>query len=68
MQRRRTALHVVAHEEHRPSIARDVVHLAEAFSLELRVADGEDFVDDQDLGLEVRGDREGEPHVHAADE
>ena len=45
---------------------RDVVHLAEALLLEARVADRQHLVDDQDLGLEVRGDGEREPHVHAA--
>ena len=39
--------------------------LPEALLLELRVADGEHFVDDQDLRLEVRRDRERQPHVHA---
>ena len=35
-------------------------------ALELRIAHGEHFVHDEDLGLEVRGDREGEPQVHPA--
>ena len=34
--------------------------------MELGVADGEHLVDDQDVRLEVRGDGEGQPHVHAA--
>src|SRR6185295_2097391 len=46
--------------------ARDVADLAEALLLELRVADGEHFVHDEDLGLEVRRDGEREAHVHAA--
>ncbi len=57
---------VVAHEEDRAARRRDVAHLAEALLLELRVADGEHLVDEQDLGLEVGGDGEREPHVHAA--
>ncbi len=56
--------HVVAHEEDRPPVARDVVHLAEALRLELGVADREHLVDEHDLGLQVRGDGEGEPHLH----
>ncbi len=32
--------------------------------LELRVADAEDFVDDQHVRVEVRRDREAEPRVH----
>ena len=42
------------------------LHAAEAAALELGVADGEHLVDEQDLRLEVRRDREGETHVHAA--
>ena len=30
----------------------------------MRVADGQHLVDDQDLRLEVRGDREGQADVH----
>ena len=44
----------------------DLAHLAEALALERRVADREHLVDEQDLRLEVGGDGEGEPHVHAA--
>ena len=47
-------------------LLRHVVHLAEALLLELRVAHRQHLVDDQDLGLEVRGHRERQPHVHAA--
>ena len=50
----------------RAALARDVAHLAEALLLERRVADRQHLVDEQDLGLEVRRHREGEPHVHAA--
>ena len=50
----------------RPSRA-DVVHLARGTCCwNSRVADGEHLVDEQDLRLEVRGDREREPHVHPA--
>ena len=45
---------------------RDVAHFPEALLLERGVADGEHFVDEQDLGLEMRGDRERQPQVHAA--
>ena len=40
--------------------------LLHALALERGVADGEHLVDEQDLGVEVRGDREAEAHVHAA--
>ena len=42
-----------------------VLHLPEALALERRVADRQDLVDEQDLGLEVRGHGEGQAHVHA---
>ena len=38
--------------------------LAEALALELLVADGEHLVEQQHVGLDVRGDGEAEPHVH----
>ena len=47
-------------------LARHVLHLAEALLLELRVADRQHLVDDQDLRLQVRRDRERQPHIHAA--
>ena len=37
---------------------------AEALSLEALVADREDLVEEQDVRLEERGDREAEPHRH----
>ena len=62
----RDRLHVVRDEEHRPAGGAEVLHPPEAAPLELGVAHGQHLVDEQDLGLEVRGDREREPHVHAA--
>ena len=44
---------------------RGLAHLSQAFLLELGVADGQDLVDEQDLGLQVRGDGEGQAHIHA---
>ena len=58
---------VVADEEDRaPSRRRPRRILPEALPLELGVADRQHLVDEQDLRLEVGGDREGEPHVHPA--
>lgn len=37
----------------------------EALALERLVADGQDLVDEQDVGVGVHGDGEREPHVHA---
>src|SRR5258708_5396339 len=45
--------------------ASDVAHLAEGFLLEFDVADSEDFVDEEDFRLEMRGDGEGQADVHA---
>ena len=60
-------VHVVAHEKHRPTVAaRNVRHATQTLLLELGVAHREHLVHDQHLGLEVRRDREGEPHLHAA--
>ena len=49
---------VVAHEQDRKALRSDISDLLEAASLELLVTDGEHFVDDQDLRLEMRGDGE----------
>ena len=56
----------MADEEDGAAPAGDVAHLAEALLLERRVADRQHLVDEQDLRLEVRGDRERQAHVHAA--
>ena len=64
--RRRMARHVVADEQHRAPLLGHVAHLAQAFALELGVADRQHLVHDQDFRLQVRGHREGQPHVHPA--
>jgi hypothetical protein len=46
----------VRDEEHGASGSAQILHPAEAPLLELGIADGEHLVDEQDLGLEVRGD------------
>src|SRR6185437_14874334 len=56
----------MADKEYGPSSAADVLHFANTFLLEQYVADGEDFVDEEDFGFEVGGDGEGEAHAHAA--
>ena len=58
---------VVAHVEDRAAlVGRDRLHLLKALGLETGVADRQDLVDDEDLGVEVRGHREREAHPHAA--
>src|SRR5260370_29938307 len=47
------------------SCAGDIAHLAEAFFLEIYVADGQDFIDEENLRLEVSSDSEGQADVHA---
>ena len=56
----------MAHEDDRSTVVRHVFHLGEALPLELDVADRQHLVDEQDLRVEVGGDREGESHVHPA--
>ena len=46
-------------------LRRNVRDRADALLLEIGVADGEDFVEQQDVGVEVRRNRESQPHVHA---
>jgi hypothetical protein len=58
--------HVVTDEQHRLAGVRDFVHLSQATPLEFGVADGQHFVDDQNLGIEMRCDGEGETDLHAA--
>src|SRR6187431_2854573 len=46
--------------------AADLLDALDALFLKLGVAHGKDFVDEQDLRLDVGGDRERQPHVHPA--
>src|SRR6266436_2463145 len=52
-------------EDDRASCAGDIAHLAEAFFLEIYVPDGQDFIDEENLRLEVSSDSEGQADVHA---
>src|SRR5260370_958763 len=45
--------------------AGDVTHFAHALLLKTDVADGEDFIDEENFRLEMGGDGEGQAHVHA---
>ena len=56
----------MTHENNSATLARNVAHLAETFLLKGNVADGEDFVDEQDFGFKMGGNCEGEAHLHAA--
>ena len=55
---------VVGHEDDRPALLLEGEDAAEALPLEGLVSDGEDLVEEEDVGVEERGDREPEPHGH----
>jgi hypothetical protein len=54
----------VRDEDDRAAPLLELEHLAEALSLEGLVADGEHLVEQQHVRVEMRRDREAEPHVH----
>ena len=56
---------LVGDEDDGAALAGDIAHFAETFFLEIDIADGEDFVDEEDFGLEMGGDGKGEADVHA---
>ena len=56
----------VGHEHDRAALGLELLHALDALALEALVADGEDLVDEQDLGIDVDGDGEAEAHEHAA--
>ena len=60
------ASHIVADKQHGAALVGNLVHFSQALLLKCRIADGQHFVDDEDFGLEVGGDGEGEADVHAA--
>ena len=55
---------VVRDEDNRAAALLELEDLAEALALKLLVADREDLVQQQDVGVDVRRDREPEAHVH----
>ena len=55
---------VVRDEDDRAALLLELEDLAEALALKGLVADGENLVEQQHVGLDVRGDREAEAHVH----
>src|SRR5581483_2180392 len=56
--------HVVAHEKDGATASRHLLDTGVGPGLKLGVADGEHLVEEQDLGVEVRGDGERESHLH----
>ena len=55
---------VVGDEHDRAALALELLDPAQALDLEHLVADGEDLVDEEHVGIEVDGDGEPEAHVH----
>ena len=55
----------VGDEEDRAALALELLDPVDALALERLVADRQHLVDEQDVGLDVDGDREAEPGVHA---
>jgi len=58
--------HIVADKYHGPPGATDLVHLAEALLLKRLVAHSQHLVHNQNLRLQMRGDRKSQPYEHAA--
>src|SRR5687767_11896714 len=56
----------MAHEQYRAPVARHVLDLRETLPLKRKVADSEDLVHQQDLGIKMRGHSETQSHEHAA--
>ena len=56
---------LMADEDYCATGAGDVAHFAQAFFLEVDVADSKDFIDEEDFRLEMGGDGEGQADVHA---
>ena len=58
--------HVMADEEHSTAFARNALHFSEALALKGCIPNCEDFIDQQDLRLQVGCHSESQTNVHAA--
>ena len=56
----------MGHEQERGAVGHDLADPAEALLLEVGVPDGQDLVDEKDVGIEVGSDGEAEADLHAA--
>ena len=61
----RDLLRGVADEDDRASLFAELGDALHALALERLVADRQDLVDEEDVGIGVDGDGERQPHVHA---
>src|SRR5215467_3813909 len=52
-------------KDDRAAGAGDIAHFAEALFLKVYIAHGQDFINEKNLRLEMRGDRKGQADVHA---
>src|SRR5262249_1731251 len=59
---------IVADEKDGAAAVRDFVHLSEALFLKFEVADGQNFVDEENFRLEMGGYGEGQAHLHSGAE
>src|SRR5438105_8800243 len=54
----------MCHEQNGSAAVDGFVHLRKAFLLELCVAHGQHFIDNEDLRIQVRGHGESQTHIH----
>src|SRR5262249_31746166 len=57
--------HVVRDEQDGPPPAVQAFHGSQTLPLEAGIADGQNFIDDQNIGIQVRRDGESQPEPHA---
>src|SRR5262249_4137540 len=58
--------HVVTDKENRAALRADLLHLGETLFLKLRIADSQDFINQQHFRLQMRRHSKRESHVHPA--
>src|ERR1017187_7665481 len=57
--------HIVAYKQDcAPFLRRNIVHLSQAFLLEARIPDCQNFINYQDFRLKVRSDGKGQTNIH----
>src|ERR1041385_7002325 len=56
----------MAHDKNGSALLCNFAHLAEAFFLKRIIANGKDFIQDENFRVEISGDRECQAYLHAA--